>query len=90
MFHSFATGVYVEPVQFSHENYWCSIEGFWKGLNNVDALHWDRILSATGFQCESTNHGTGRVDDVESGMLSAYREGLADFSSPIKQVAQRF
>ena len=86
---SFILGTFNEPPQFSHENFWRSMDNFLNSLLLLDVEHWDRILGALGLQTEHCTKHAG-LDGVDFSTLSTYRRHLVGgFSSPVKGSRQR-
>ena len=83
MFKSFHRGVFKEPLQFSNENTWHSVNDFHESLLRLDARCWDQILGALELPKEPGSKSYGLNDDNMC-TLSAYRGDLVGFLSLAK------
>ncbi|KAF9548972.1 hypothetical protein CPC08DRAFT_755311 [Agrocybe pediades] len=76
-FTSYISGAFIQPENFSHENYWEPLKVFRGKVDLVSERAWREILA---FGCEDTAAGENGVDHNIQSMISAYR---ADIDVPL-------
>ena len=66
------------------------MKSFRESLLRLDADRWDRVLGPLALldEADELDNNPVGLDEFDLSTLSAYREDLVDFSSPVKLVAK--